>query len=190
MTHQILKAAALAASLLALASPASAQVTYQGVTFTTSTSGNTLTLEIDAANPTGDWSTAKYMGALDIQSIGNFSGVTFTGPSGTSSWTTTANELNADGCTGATQVGKFVCASGPYIPLTNDMTFQFTFTGTPTLTDPTVKVQFFDSTTSTQKTGSLLSMQVPVVPEPSTYAMLLAGLGLVAVARRASRPRT
>jgi hypothetical protein len=174
------------AAALAVAVPAQAQVTYQGVTFTTSVSGNVLTLEIDAAHPTGDWSTANYLGAVALQSIGNFSSVTFTGPAGTGAWTTNAAELTANGCSGAVQTGSRLCSSGTYIPLSDDMLFQFAFTGTPNLQNPTVKVEMFASPNSTDKTGSLLSMHVPVgqVPEPGTYAMLLAGLGLLGLARR------
>ena len=45
--------------------------------------------------------------------------------------------------------------------------------------------EFFQSLTQTKATGDLLSQTIPAVPEPQTYALLLAGLGVVGfVARR------
>ena len=66
------------------------------------------------------------------------------------------------------------------------MVFNIDFTGTGLHFDaPHLKVEFFQSLTQTKATGDLLSQTIPAVPEPQTYALLLAGLGVVGfVARR------
>jgi hypothetical protein len=66
------------------------------------------------------------------------------------------------------------------------MVFKFTFGGGATdFSSPHVKVNFFDGAGG-RKVGSLLSENIPLapVPEPQTYAMMLAGLGLMAVMAR------
>lgn len=175
---------ALAAASLGASSAAQAQLTFQGVTFTPSYSGNVLTLEIDAAGRNGDWATATEMGALQIKDIGTWTSLTFTGPGLANTWTLSPNELNADGCTGGSSGVQRACMSGAHIPLTDDMVFTFTFTGgVQDLSNPHIKVNFFE-TGATDKVGSQLSKNVPAIPEPSTYAMLLGGLGILALARR------
>ena len=169
---------------LGFSSAAQAQLTYQGVTFTTSWSGNVLTVEIDAANPTGDWATATTIGALQVKDIGTWDSLTLSGPGGSSGWTILPNELSANGCDGGTQGNMRACAFGTHVTLTNDMIFTFTFTGgTQDFSSPHLKVMFFEGD-GEQKVGSLLSMNVPAIPEPGTYAMLLGGLGVLALARR------
>jgi hypothetical protein len=57
----------LLAALLGAATLGSAQagtLTFQGVDFTSSWSGNVLPLQIDAADPTGSWTGAASLGAL------------------------------------------------------------------------------------------------------------------------------
>ena len=175
---------AITAAGLGASTAAHAQLTFQGVTFTPSWSGDTLTLEIDAANPTGDWATATTIGALQIKSIGTWDSVVFSGPGAASSWTVSGQELSATGCNGGLEGNMRVCASGTHVALTDDMIFTYTFTGlNMTSTDPQVKLLMFVGD-ETQKVGELMSMTVPVIPEPSTYAMLLGGLGILALARR------
>lgn len=179
---------AMAAATLGITSSAQAQETFQGVTFTPSWSGNVLTLEIDAATPTGDWAGADFLGALHIKSVGSWDSVTLSGPGAAGTWTIVDNELNASGCVGGGGGGnQSACAFGANIALTDDMVFQFTFTGgSQDFTMPHIKVQMF-ADGGQRKLGSLMSediLSVSPVPEPSTYAMLLGGLGLLAVARR------
>ncbi|MGZ3182288.1 MAG: PEP-CTERM sorting domain-containing protein [Telluria sp.] len=176
-------AGAVAALCLGASSAANAQVTFDGVTFTTSFSGNVLTLEIDAAGHSGGWASATTIGDLQIKGIGDFSSVVFTGPGAASGWTVNAGELDAGGCGSPFHVGKAVCASGAHVPLTDDMIFTYTFTGSPNLSDPHVKVAFYNGD-GDKKVGSLLSVDVPAVPEPGEYALLLAGLGVLGVAAR------
>ena len=184
-----------AAVSLALAAgfAASAQagtLTYQGVTFTSSWSGNLLTLEIDAANRTGDWADATTIGALQLKELGSFSDVTLVAAPGVASdWTLSSNELNANGCAGGGHAGSSLCYSGPRLALSDDMVFQFRFDGgAPALDAPHLKVNFFGE--GERKVGSLLSQAIvssPVspVPEPQTYALMLGGLGVMgALARR------
>jgi hypothetical protein len=155
-----------------------AQVTMDGVTFSSAWSGNVLTIEIDAAARTGGWADALTIGALQVKNIGTFTGVSMTGPGAASGWSILAEELNANGCNGGSHAGMNACASGTWVPLGDNMVFEYTFTGAGLdLTNPHVKVNFFGS--GPDKVGSLLSMNVPAVPEPSSYAMLAIGLALL-----------
>jgi hypothetical protein len=169
-------------------------LTFQGVSFTATTSGNTLTLEIDAAHPTGDWSGATTIGALELQSIGQFSGAHLVqAPGAAAGWNTAGEGLNAKGCGGGNQADKFACFSGAHVGLQDNMVFQFAFDGAGVdLSAPTLKVNFFDGD-GTRKVGSLLSQTVPAdvvapppvpVSEPVTAAMLFSGLALMGMAKR------
>jgi hypothetical protein len=183
--------AALLAAGVTATSASAGTLTYQGVTFTSSWTGNVLSLEIDAAHPTGDWLTATTLGALQLKDIGTFDSVSLTSaPAGAMSWTLSSNELSANGCDGGSHVGSSLCYSGTHVALTDDMLFQFTFTGTNTdFTSPHLKVLMFDGAGG-DKVGSLLSQNIPVasVPEPETYAMMFGGLAaLAALARRRNK---
>jgi hypothetical protein len=181
-----LPVAVLALSASALIAPASAQVTMDGVTFTSSFTGNILTIEIDAAGRIAGWADALTIGALQVKNVGTFDSVTFMGPGAASGWTVFDTELDANGCTGGSHAGMNACASGTQVTLTDDMIFTYTFTGAGLdLTNPHVKVNFFG--TGPDKVGSLLSMNVPAVPEPSSYAMMLLGLGLLGGVKRLIR---
>lgn len=181
--NRAISACAIAAATLGISSAASAQTTFQGVTFTPSFSGNVLTIEIDAANPTGDWSDAVGIIALQVKDVGSWTSVDFSGPGAAATWSVSPNELSAIGCDGGSGGNQRACAIGAEVALTDDMLFTYTFTGgTQDFSFPQIKVIFVDE--AGVKTGSLLSMNVPVIPEPSTYAMLLGGLGVLAVARK------
>lgn len=154
-----------ASSLLILAaSSASAGVIQQdGVVFTSTYTGNVLTLEIDAAKRSGGWASASMIDALSLKTIGSFSGVTMTSSNGTP-WSLSSGELYARGC-GASKGGSTatslsrLCYTGPGIALADNMVFTFTFTGTPALSAPHLKVHFVDARGS--KVGSLLSLDFP-----------------------------
>jgi hypothetical protein len=182
--------------LLAAGAVASAQagtLEYQGVTFTSSWTDNVLTLEIDAAHRTGDWSSATTIGALQLKDLGRFDSVSLTSaPGGAANWTLSSSELNANGCGGGAHVGASLCFSGNHVALSDDMVFKFTFNGSATdFSSPHLKVNFFDGDGG-RKVGSLLSQNIPLqpVPEPSSYAMLLGGLALMgAVVKRRKTKR-
>ena len=163
-------------------------IEFQGVDFTSSWSGNVLTLEIDAANPTGNWAGATSLGALQLKDLGSFDSVSLTAaPGGAANWTLSSNELGANGCAGGSHAGTSLCYSGAHVALTNDMVFQFAFSGGKTDPfSPQLKVNMFGADGG-KKVGSLMGehLVVSAVPEPQTYAMMLGGLGLLGfVARR------
>lgn len=166
-----MKSVLLAALAGAAIAPVQAGLlTYQDVTFTSSWSGNTLTLEIDAANHGGDWAKAKGLAALELDGIGDYTGVSVvTAPNGATGWTTSSSELNAKGCSGTTngQAGSRLCFYGQQIGLADDMVFSFTFSGNAVqAVDPHVKVEFVSS--KGNKVGSLLSQTLPASPVSNT----------------------
>jgi hypothetical protein len=180
---------ALAAGLgMAAASVQAGELIYQGVSFTTSWEANVLTLEIDAAAPTGDWSGATTLGALALKDLGTFNSVTMTAaPAGAMDWTLNTNELSANGCSAGANPMK-LCVFGSHVPLGDDMIFKFTFSGgTPDLSSPFLKVAFYTGD-GDQKVGSLLSQEISPVPEPASYGMLLAGLLAVGGLMRMRKP--
>jgi len=178
-----LVSAAIAAAAFA-ASPASANtLTYQGVTFETmALDADTLQLSVlNATSATGDWTGINYLKAFELKDIGNVTGATLAG------WSVSVdNGLAAFGCTtGGTNGACFT--SSPAASLTNSMVYTIDFTGTNlNFSAPHLKVEFLTGLNDTQKTGDLLSQTIPTaVPEPETYALMMAGLGAMGfVARR------
>lgn len=174
--------------MMAFATPATANtLTFQGVTFQTLASGNTLQLIItNALNATGDWLGVGFLQAFEIKDIGNVTGATLSGWNSTVTQGLAGNTL---GCgTGGTPGACFYQASGA-VPLTDSMSFSMAFAGTNlNFNAPSLKVQFLTNLTDSRKTGSLLSQTLPpvaAIPEPEIYAMMAVGLGLIGwVARR------
>ncbi|MEX5747988.1 PEP-CTERM sorting domain-containing protein [Massilia sp. X63] len=132
--------------------------------FTSTWFGNSLTLEIDAANRSGGWAGASAIDALSLKTIGSFSGVTMRSSAGTA-WSLAPSELNARGCAaprakaGTAPSMTRLCYAGDAIALGDNMLFTFDFTGTPALSAPHLKVHFVDA--AGNKTGSLLSLDFP-----------------------------
>jgi hypothetical protein len=163
----IFRKIALALAAAAAFNQAQAGVlSFQDVVFTTTWTSKVLTLEIDAARHSGDWSSATMLGALSLKDLGSFTSVSVTAaPNGVDAWTLNSKELNAKGCAGggAARSGTALCLSGAPIALADNMVFTFTFTGgTPDLDEPHLKVRFVDA--SKNKVGSLLSQNIASTP--------------------------
>ena len=164
------------------ATPASANwLTYQGVTFGTFASGNTLTLIIQNAltGGTDNWANVNYLKAFEIKGIGDVTGATLTG------WNSTVDQglASAAGCTTGGTPGACFFTGNP-AALSDWMTFTINFVGNNLNFDsPQLKVQFFTGLNDTTATGSLLSQTIPI-PEPEIYAMMAVGLGILGWAVR------
>ena len=154
----------------------------------------TLRIEIDAANPAGGWADAVAIDSIAINGNGawswsNVSDITLAGPAGFDA-TMDGTGLDAKGCKpGLSLGGNHQCWRG-LASLTDDMYFDFTFSGGAVISDhtdnPHLKVHFIDK--RGHKVGSLLSQDLPStsVPEPSSIAMLSIGLLGLLAARRIS----
>jgi hypothetical protein len=183
-----------AAAAIAFGTPAIANsLLFQGVTFETlAVDSDTLQLSIlNATSATGDWTGVGFLKAFEIKDIGAVSGATVvSAPAGTSWTPNVENGLagNTLGCgTGGTGGACFYTT--PPATLTDSMSWTIDFAGTNLSFDaPHLKLQFMTNVNDTSKTGNLLSQAipgVPAIPEPETYAMMLAGLSLLGfVARR------
>lgn len=123
-----------------------------------------------------------YLSAFEIKDVGNVTGATLTG------WTATVDNGRANaGCTVGGTPGACFTSSPPML-LTSSMVFTIDFTGTNLdFSSPHLKVTFLTNIGDATATGSLLSQNMAPVPEPETYALMLAGLsamGLVARRRK------
>jgi len=179
--------AILGALCFATAPASAAQLTFQGATFTSSFVGDVLTIEIDAdpSHLTGDWAPAVWMDGIEVKNVGDYSSVSLSGPPG-EAWTYVNAELNASNCTGGPNAPTGACFEHAPVALTDDMIFTFTYLGGPfDFETPTLKVHFLNA--DYEKQGSLLSLPIP---EPGTYALMLAGLGVIGfIARRRQQPQ-
>jgi PEP-CTERM motif len=181
--------APIAAALMAIGTPALAanSLTFQGVTFETQAlSSNELQFTIlNATTATGDWSGVNYLEAFDFQAITSSTDVDPATSINPGDLSLVDAELTAHGCSSGDPSGSvcFQANNGP-ISLSNAMSWTINFGNTSglNLNSPDLKVEFLKNSTDTKNTGSLLSEPLPVVtlvPEPETYAMLLAGLGFL-----------
>lgn len=171
-----------AAALLFSATPAQAQLTVDNITYSLSPSfasaagmNESWNMTLNILNNSNDGRTA----------ITSFA---FTQPTGFVSamlpgWTTRSGGLNANGCSGS---GNFFCFSG-YAAAAPTMSFSFLVTGARGAFDgydPSFKIDWIGS----RRNYDLVSLPigtVPPVPEPGTYALMFAGLGVMgAVLRR------
>jgi hypothetical protein len=192
---KLISAVTLALGVMAAMPAVANTYTEDNVTFNIFDSGaSTFSVEItNALNGTGGWADATQISAIAFNNLGvDLSTVAYvSGPKG-ADWLVQAGGIStaAGGCNGT---GNFVCFGGSAIDLTNDMLWKFSYTagtlnlglpdGDTGLYGPHLKLVFLNDEGT--KVGTLLSTTIPAVPEPETYAMMLAGLGLMGfVARR------
>jgi len=173
----------IAAATMALVTPATANtLTFQGVTFESLASGNTLQLTITNAltGGTGNWTNVGYLKAFEIKNIGSVTGAALAG------WNSSVDQglAAAAGCTtGGTPGACFYTSTA--VALTDLMTFSIAFAGTNLNFDaPHLKVQFLTGQYDRKATGDLLSQTIPPIPEPEIYAMMAIGMGVVGWAAR------
>ncbi len=195
-------AVALAMGLMGLTSASASiitptnSLTFQGVTF------NTWTVDVDtmglsilnALGATGNWFGIGFLSAFEIKDIVSGDGVVSSATiSGSGTFGASVDggvSASGVGCnTGGTPGACFT--SSPAFALTNSMEWEIDFAttgGTLNFEAPHLKVAFLTNVTDTQPTGNLLSLPISPIPEPETYAMMLAGLGLMgAIARRRNK---
>jgi hypothetical protein len=136
---------------------------------------------LNATSATGNWAGVDTLGAFAFKDIGNVTGATIT----PNQFAFSSLELNTGGCGGGDSGGACFLASPSFVALTDNMSWTIDFTGTGlTFAAPHLKVLFAGGDVGNGH-GSLLSQTIPAIPEPETYAMMLAGLGLLGfVARR------
>lgn len=178
---------------LAAALPLSASaglLTFQGATFSSSWTGDVLTINIDAdpSHLTGDWAGATSIDSIALNDVGTWTSVSdimLDGPGTSFDHAINGESLDSNGCKTLKSSGSWACWSG-FAALADNMVFAFSFQpGVANHTDtPDLKVRFLDA--SGDKQGSLLSKHLGVsVPEPSTLALFgLALLGLVFAVRK------
>ena len=151
-------------------------------------------------NETGYTGGGLYLGSLAFNVEGNSSFTSFTLLSspdglGMGNWTYVPGGLDASGCNGSGTPWACIQStanSGLGYDISNlsahaDDQYVFEFKGvTLTSAGVSLKAQYVDA--NNNKMGSLISLPVvSPVPEPETYAMLLAGLGLIGFTARRRR---
>lgn len=175
------------ASAAMVSAPAVAAADYsllfQGVTFEIDIlDSDSLTLTmLGTGAATGDWTGITNLNAFQLKDVGSFASATATGPG---SFVNVNSELSASGCAGGSGGALRLCFSGltavaPSLSWTIDVAGGSWAIGS---NGPHLKVRFGDATDD--KVGSLLSLDIPPVPEPEAYALMLAGLGVVAIFAR------
>jgi hypothetical protein len=151
------------------------------------TDADTLNIEtIDATGATGNRSGANWLKACEINDIGSVTGASIvSGPRSFAANVT--NGLSASvGCTTGGTDGA--CFTGAATALAPAMTRVIDFPGTGlNFAASHLKVQFLRDAGQNKATGDLLWRKIPPIPEPETYAMMLAGMGLVGVIARRRR---
>lgn len=187
-----LLAASLAASALLMAPvPQAMALVADGAIYTLEVSpisgGFDYLLHIDLTNYTGGGSYLDSVAFKAGSSFDTFSVIA--APEGVAAWTVHENEiLSAGGCGGGG--AGWACLEGTsngglgynILPLASnsDVQFEVQFTGTGlTSNSVLLKARYVDEFGN--KVGTLVSAPVP---EPESYALMLAGLGLVGVIAR------
>ncbi len=189
----------------AAAGPAAAVDSFNGTTWTLTTNGVDLnpsaaidqflfTLTVDTSTPDAAVS-GSYLDSVSIKVASSVTGNSVTGPA-VGPWILQTGGLNNGGCSGSG--GGFLCADVTTFTdgaLVDGSTYSWVFdismahgalfTG---IDEASVKGRFTNG--NDHHVGAVTSMPITItqVPEPETYAMFLAGLGLMGfMARRRSK---
>ena len=181
----------------ASAAPALAD-SFQGSTWSLSTGADLdpsssfdeylVTLTVDTTGYTGGGAFLEEVAIKVSSSL--ISASLFSAPGGAGAWSLSDGGINAGGCSGAGS--GFECAAsttlpgGAAVPGVYSWIFDLKMDSGALFTgalESSVKGRFVDG--NGDKIGALVSENVTLVPEPETYAMFLAGLGLMGfMARR------
>jgi hypothetical protein len=189
----------LVACIGLVSASAQAQLVNHGVTYTLTESfisgtQEQFTLDITGINAAADTEGGRSgVNSIAFTQPANFVSANLTSPTG---WTYVPGGLNSTGCDGT---GNFFCFDNPAIPptpgspLAVNSSLQFVFTVTTSLAGsfpytPDFKIDWVGS----QNNYDLVSLPlspVPGIPEPGTYAMMLAGLGVIGYMARRRQPQ-
>ncbi len=192
---------AAALVIIGAASPsfATSSVSFQDVVFSAQAlDSDTLSFTITGADTaSGNWAGVHYLKAFSFKDIGSIASATVVSGPSFALMTESGKELSANGCTGGQSGGACFTFSTP-AALTHSMTWKIDFVAaagrTLNFDAPHLKVEFFKTLSAKKSSGDLLSQNmspiVTAVPEPESYAMLLAGLCIVGVIARRRKSRT
>ena len=170
---------------------------FQGLTFTfDQTDSDTLSFNI-AGTPSGDWSTAQYLGSFDLKDLGlDFSTVTGTanGPGATNLLGNNHNcpPVTSTAASPTGQKGSICFDINPDVALGTlpiDFTYIIDFSAPLDISSagPHLQIAFMDEQGGSKKVGSLYSQNVgggEDVPEPGPLALVSIGLLGLAFSQR------
>ncbi len=182
-------AVAVVGSLCAFAASAQYSYTAGPVTFSLDVVDATnITLSMDGLLESGsNWEDAVTFANFSLKDVG-------TDQASVLNYSASNNglELNANGCAGGDS-GGLCFTFTPYLAMADSFVFNIQATNGTTFDigdSAHLKVRFLGE--DGRQTGGLLSEDIilttPPIPEPSTYALMLAGLGVVGWMARRRRP--
>jgi hypothetical protein len=154
---------------------------FQNVTFSTNDlGGGELQLTIsNALNASGNWTGIKYLESFAVGDVGSFTSASLTGL--TYEHGGLSNGGSSNGCDGTGSFACFYAGASP-LALSNNMVFDIAFSGgAANFGLPTLKVDFWTTSSQTNSTGDLLSQSIPVSAVPLPNALPLFATGLAAL---------